>query len=1112
MSADSFLVDTRLSLVIANPQHFPMNMEKTSREDYPVDSYPIMAYDASNVLATPFGYKSFFDETTKLNIGNLPTLLVQEVFTYQTTNLDSLQFALCEDGVYVAFATLPTGVNWAKIIDTSAGLVVGVRRLWTVATIGNYVYMYQAGQPKFWAIVDAAKYAEAATPSLIVGATRTQVWTNWGAGIISYIPSFLNMAGQIGLFRADNRLGFWDSDNSIGWSSSVAIEDFKPDAKTFAGSTKFADVQGRIVKVLGSGDSFIIYATRSIVNCVGSDNSPEKWRGEAIMSEVGISFDTQVVAAQPDQIHYCITQAGICSITNGTPEYIATEVMDYIAENFALYSLFLIEGRYLFISVNGTFPGSEYGTESIIVKDFNNNEFKFPRPTYPAEEDLKDYLEEAMAGRNGETQQAFPKFEPIVDVSTIPDDKALEPCYDVSIFKSTWADSTFSPLNAGDKFFYSKITPAVSYYQNPLYKAMNVTNNFIEEDDLAPGDFHGEVLGEKILLGVTAFNNQITYQNAFISANGADTLVDFFEPDTILPPDYDGTTITVPWPKELIAEYLRYDALSPDDVKVLANECRIKVYTDKLRTLTTKVYFEGTETFSSARKVYEFKGTTGLHTIGTIDADSGFYYCKLYNNPTNHLCLGGAGGYEQLTWSDIGISALNLPNVVLLLPRELSDFDAFQAYVLAATGYVNYTVDTNVYAQWCLEFRYDQVISIGYEKAAYKARLFAALQAQVAIYTAQGVLPNSPGNKLKLHPILTEDCYNGGWLVSEQPGIRWMPAGTDPITGIYSAYSKIDTGKTTPYQSGDPDYKVLWDISNPMVDIEVRWSAGDLAALAATWASPGYRLEGTLSREITLEPDAATESVIFDMEMSGWGYIPTGGFSFRKTHNRHSSTTCPYPGDPISTTLPTDLDKITLPPLDRPEVNNPPYNWKYPATIPLPDNYALFQKGSLAAYYPVYGSAAVYDLLLQKWGLYNNSHKLIQELMPVNRIDSSVMPVPDKGMFAGAVSPLGACSVFKDKNPMSRITYGKMAFYRRGMSMATGAIAHFGDLATGTLVVEASMDGITVDPLLSYAVPFVNQRNVTLPFTTRAKWFNIRVEGNFNITYLELLAESRGRR
>ena len=51
------------------------------------------------------------------------------------------------------------------------------------------------------------------------------------------------------------------------------------------------------------------------------------------MSEVGVAFDNQIAAAQPDQIHYCITQAGLCAITAGSPEYIATEVMDYITDS-----------------------------------------------------------------------------------------------------------------------------------------------------------------------------------------------------------------------------------------------------------------------------------------------------------------------------------------------------------------------------------------------------------------------------------------------------------------------------------------------------------------------------------------------------------------------------------------------------------------------------------------------------------------------------------------------------------------------------------------------------------------------------------------------------------
>jgi len=374
------------------------------------------------------------------------------------------------------------------------------------------------------------------------------------------------------------------------------------------------------------------------------------------------------------------------------------------------------------------------------------------------------------------------------------------------------------------------------------------------------------------------------------------------------------------------------------------------------------------------------------------------------------------------------------------------------------------------------------------------------------------------------YPYVSSDLYSKVWFENidscpwtqdpAAPTIYYEPWNGIPGSGQISGWGPF----TITGGDGTPSYLQfgIYDFLEPSSLSEQAWTTAEKNAIKDTFLpsnSPGYRLTGFLLSDRELLPSFPEKNIIYSLELSGWGYVPSGGFSFRKTHTRHSSTSCPYPGRSVSTTLPDPVDlPVTLPPLDRPELDNPPYEWDYPDSLPLPDNYALFQRGSLAPYYPLYGSAAVYDLLLQKWGMYNNQHKLIQELMPVNRIDSSIMPVADKGMFAGALTPLGQCTIFKDRNPQSRITYGKMAFYRRGMSLATGAIAHFGAIATGTLIVEASMDGVTIDPLLSYAMPFVDQRNVTLPFTTRAKWFNIRVEGNFNLTYLELLAEGRGRR
>ena len=1070
MSASSFVVDLRKSMVITDPKDFPMNMEKSSKEDYPVDMYPILAYTASNVLGTAFGYKSFFEESTKLDIGLLDTQKVQAIFTYQSSTLDNIQWALCEDGIYVAYSTLPTGVDWARVVDLSADMEDGVRRLWSYAVIANKVYLYQQGADKFWAIVDPAKYAEAASPSLIDGATIAQVWTNWGCGLISYVPSFLNMEGQIGIFRADNRLGFWDSDSAVAWSSAVAIEDFTPSVTTFAGVTKFADVQGNIVKILGSGDGFIIYASRSIVNCQPLSASPEKWEGEAIFSNMGVSFDTQVVAAQPDQIHYAITAAGLVSITEGNPEYVATEVMDFLVENSPLYSLFLIEGRYLFISVNSTFPGSEYGTESVIINDWDNNNFIFPRPTYPALEDGKDYIEDYISGRESQVQQALKDYSPIVDISTIPEGQLLSPCFDVKVFESTWAETIFSPYNINNEFFYSKLGAYSFDYVGPVYVEPVVTNNSITVNEVAPGDFAEELLVEKLNLGMDAFNRHVAYQKAIELAN-TDFTVQVDRDDIEVAP---GSTTTVAWPKELISSRILFDAINPDEVKIAGNECRLQLKVPTRGNLRLNTYFEGTE-FAGSKILYTFYD---IQQVAPGPLAAGFAQTSF--DPAAYSGVRIFVTKDQLSegtqaFLDAG-GPLNDSN-----PTESNDRFMIAKYWFASWMYANYP---------------EQVSSIG------SYGLGDLLEASKDVYTCPTYAPWYRGQFSVLA------ATSAGWyhFVDGNPISLRPPADTPADSCNFSQYY------FGPLAVGDDD-PVYWRVYTNFFypTTKTVWEFLSAAGYNPT-ENNLCRLQGTLKHEIEYEPLVMEDQIIYEMELSGWGYYPPSGGSFRKTHNRNSSRpTCPRPGRAVTITPPV-LDPTKLPPLDQPDYRSPPVIWDYPDSIPLPDNYALFSKGSLAAYYPTYKAAAVYDLLLTKWGMYNNNFRLLQELMPVNRVDGSIMPVSDKGMFGGSLNPAGECTVFKDRNPASSITYGKMGFYRHGMNFASGAVAHFGDRATGTLIVESSMDGVTVDPLLSYAVSFEDQRTVFLPFTSRAKWFNIRVEGNFNLVYLELSAESRGRR
>ena len=74
MSTNSFLIDLTQSMIVVDPNDYPMNLGKMFNEDKPVQIYPIQAFDAKNVLPTALGYKSYFNESAKFDVSALPSL------------------------------------------------------------------------------------------------------------------------------------------------------------------------------------------------------------------------------------------------------------------------------------------------------------------------------------------------------------------------------------------------------------------------------------------------------------------------------------------------------------------------------------------------------------------------------------------------------------------------------------------------------------------------------------------------------------------------------------------------------------------------------------------------------------------------------------------------------------------------------------------------------------------------------------------------------------------------------------------------------------------------------------------------------------------------------
>ena len=1142
MSSKSFLIDLTKSMIIIDPKDFPMNLGKNFREDAPTDAFPAQAFEAANVMPTAVGYKSFFNEANRFQLSDLPAL-TQRVYAYQSVGLDSILIAVGEYGIKISRPQQGALADWETIVDTNASAVVNVRRLWTSCVIANKVYLYQQGASRFYAIVDQASYDDAVTPSLIAGATRTRLWNKWNTGLLSYIPSFLNMAGQIGLFRAKNRLGFWDSDNAVAWSSAVAIEDFKPNAQTFAGVTKFTDVQGRINFILGSGDNFIIYATKSIIIARGLEGSPERWSGKAIMSSVGVAFDTQVAAAQPDQIQFCITQAGLLQIANGEPEYIATEVMDYLAKTSSLVSLTCIEGRYLFLHILEKFPASAYATESKLLTDADGDQFVFPKPTYP-DRGSTEYWQSLLNGTNGVNQDAFEEF---TKVEEVPEGQLLIPCYDVTGFTSTWDDITFEPDPEGEAYLDSKISMGVTYGVVEDYDIKPVISTLAYDTEDLGIDKAGEDLAPLVQGIQDKLTAHFTYQDDYINAVNSNSTAVFKQKFVTSggPP----TPETVVWEDELIDERRVFNLIDFNFLKLEDNKCDIHQYFERYKTFNIDYYFNGIE---------EYKlGGSIRYSIGVGVNVGGFIRIQQIN------------GDSTLSFApDFSIDALRVEDRLVYTEDDWDEYIAASSTIGFANNELNFLGWMRENKPHTCELSLD-----GYMNA---------LAPWTCIDTIIAKCTSLINNWISRYPI------GGSWRFTWQAGTpntsppaNNLPADangvTHPVWWLSNAstalnmlaHIKVDPRAKALNSAGDgtPKYAISGTIpgggSSPYVPGENAWvdanlSFGGPGNSCTTTVGPGlyytlsgasdgvnrvaglqsptyyadrdaaygpigdyptggmYTLTGTILPVTSFEEEVfETKNTAMELELTGWGYYPTEGAMFRKTHIRFGSTFCPLPTDPVGTTIPDSEDLAFNPPPEDGSVSytpQPPYVWDYPDAIPLPPNNVLFQSGSLSPYYPTYKSASVFDLLLQKWGTYNNDHKGVYGLMPVNRVDTTIMPLPDRGMFAGAFTVDGKCTVFDENSPDSFIAYGKLGFYRRGMSFATEVRAHFNPVANGHVVVECSIDGVTINPDLSYAVDVTGQRNAILTFTRSARWFIIRVVGNFNLNYLELLAEEKSRR
>ena len=179
-------------------------------------------------------------------------------------------------------------------------------------------------------------------------------------------------------------------------------------------------------------------------------------------------------------------------------------------------------------------------------------------------------------------------------------------------------------------------------------------------------------------------------------------------------------------------------------------------------------------------------------------------------------------------------------------------------------------------------------------------------------------------------------------------------------------------------------------------------------------------------------------------------------------------------------------------------------------TITYPDSAFTLQVGSIAPKFPTIVGSFVYDLHLKKWGKLKLDYKQLLDYSPINSESASPIAFANFGIIAGAFKADGLVYIFDDRPSDSQLTWGKIGYYRLGMTDLEEVRFDFASLSNGTVTVDLSMDGSAVGSDLSFATDFTNVKQVVVYPPYAGKWFNVTVSGKYDVVHLSVRGLHKG--
>lgn len=1226
------IIDLTRSYLPGDPNAYPENLHATQAQDQPEKSPPIVAFEGYNFLPTANGYKSYFGTANTIDIDVLPSRC-QHLIMFQTADYFNHLIALCEDGIWVSDPTT-SGAAWTQVVVLAFDPAIFVE--WTYCVLQNVLYMYSAGDS------DVHTYDSLDTLS-------------------NFTPTFLNMTGQMGIFRAGTRLGFWDSANSIAWSSPYDTSEFTPEIETLTGNTIFSSIIGRIVTIKEHGDGYMVYCTKSIIGVRYQANSNLLWDGNLITT-AGVRTSKEVTIGFKGTDHYAWTTEGFVTVGDynvvqgqHSIQPLLTELGDLLKEKGNPLYLRVLEGRFLFIGVldsdyiDGIVStyivdvppqistifndGVAWDGVDILPSIISGNSFymllkhisAFNDPLYggPAAPEFipvyrvtyrhmapsyhydnldlvedpqgvhyaellgttpsvtqtyaDDLIEFALnwdpingytsGYSNANRLDALSKTAPAGFFANHPEDEAALD-YTIKDFFDTQTSIHYVLYNT--EVAATLDTIAVDYITDVYdsigeLSAVSTRHTFTKLNCIP--DFNQPLESGQYYITDTFYDFEIQNDKYISFVNELITKVNLSDIYQLITWDYnieqnlDGTWPADPDPINFAA-YAEYLHLDPTLWLPASRTETVWTYDDKEivgRTYFTKIAKPSILYGNSAV-------TVGTAVDGTISFD---FDVMEIDNPSGTSAMNypgnnppGVGVYYNYTFSDAdyisawdavtGITSTYDSSTILTGPFAGITLPlSGQRYTSFYVSYFNYilddawpTVSTNQVVPWEVDtgitlpfsdadlFTYLQTISPTILEAA--TGITATLPTISAAFTAGA--PNGFGT---MTYTLTSQSASIIATVEGLDGVKFnlnISGGTDDIKGdVYIFYKKPaspsdifgDSNRTPtkvyPYKQVTPSFTARFNyvLADAVYGYnEYRATRYKKAVLNQTRGSTTITYT---TGDVTTVTEPVTPLDIGDVftpenEQHLWRYLGTSAITpvdgFIGTFGTKNAASGLY----TWATSPVTVPGYTIG--GNTYIGTEPgpnalggYTTTGGLTVTTPGATFLLQEGTPAPLYPTYVGAFVLDIFLKKWGKMKADFTELLEYQPVNSPTAGTISYTNFGIVSGLLNEAGEICLFTNEPATGYIKYGKIGYYRKGMTTPFEVRMQFRTASTGTSTIECSMDGRNIDTTLEKEDTFTDAYNFTHYVKgVSCKWFNIKISGKYDLTFLEFNGTIAGRR